>query len=65
MIHVPRVSAEAVRHKLRGKGTVLVCAHEEEAKFEAVRVEGAISLFEFERRLPMLPRDFEIVFYCD
>ena len=65
MIHVPRVSAEVVRRKLQGKGTVLVCAHEEETKFEMVRVEGAISLLQFERRLPMLPRAFEIIFYCD
>jgi hypothetical protein len=46
-----------------GRGTLLVCAYEDEAKFTRARLEGAISLQSLQSRLPSLPKETEIVFY--
>jgi len=46
-----------------GRGTLLVCAYEDEAKFKRARLEGAISLQSLQSRLPSLPKETEIVFY--
>lgn len=59
-----RVSPGYVRDRLRARGDLLlVCAYEDESKCEPIQVDGAISLKEFERRLPSLPWSQEIVFY--
>jgi len=43
---------------------LLVCGYEDEEKFGALRLEGAVSFAEFQKMLPTLPKDKEIVFYC-
>jgi hypothetical protein len=43
---------------------LLVCGYDDDAKFKALRLEGALSLKEFETRLPKLSKDQEIIFYC-
>ena len=58
-----RVTAEEVYKKLKSGTTLLVCAYEDEQKFKAMQLEGAISLNEFTSKLSSLPKDQEIVFY--
>jgi hypothetical protein len=58
-----RVTVEEVYGKLKSGKALLVCAYEDEMKFKAMRLEGAISLNEFRSKLPPLAKDQEIVFY--
>ncbi len=58
-----RVTAEEVNDKLKSGKALLVCAYEDEMKFKAMQLEGAISLNEFKSKLPSLAKDQEIVFY--
>jgi len=58
-----RISPTEVREKLVAGKALLVCAYEDEAKFKAMQLQGAISLREFMAKLPSLSKDQEIVFY--
>jgi rhodanese-related sulfurtransferase len=64
MDEVTRVTPEEIHPKLRSGEALLVCAYDDEAKFQRLRLEGAISLEAFKSLRPALPRDREIVFYC-
>ena len=59
-----RISATEVRDKVTSGSALLVCAYDDEDKFNKVRLEGAISFSEFKSRLPSLSMDSDIVFYC-
>jgi hypothetical protein len=47
-----------------GEETLLVCAYDCDHRFRTVRLEGAIPLSDLQARLPSLPMNQEIVFYC-
>jgi hypothetical protein len=64
MAEPERISAEEVRRKVKSGQVLPVCAYDEEERFRSAHLEGAISFPEFEARLPSLPKDQEIVFYC-
>jgi rhodanese-related sulfurtransferase len=64
MTEVPRITPEELYPKLRSGEALLVCAYDDDAKFRAFRLKGAISLAEFKALRPALPKDREIVFYC-
>jgi rhodanese-related sulfurtransferase len=64
MIEAERVSPEEVYEKMKSRTVLLVCAYEDEARFKKMQLEGAISLSEFKSKLPTLPKDQEVVFYC-
>ena len=64
MNEVPRVTPEEIYPKLRSGEALLVCAYDDEAKFNRLRLKGAISLEAFKSLRPTLPQDREIVFYC-
>jgi hypothetical protein len=64
MNEVSRVTPEQICHRLRSGEALLVCAYDDEVKFQRLRLTGAISLAEFRSLRPTLPRDQEIVFYC-
>ena len=59
-----RVTPQEIYPRVQSGETPLVCAYDDDAKFQRLRLEGAISLAEFKSRLPTLPKDREIVFYC-
>ncbi len=59
-----RVGPKEIAEKLKAGAALLVCAYDDEQKFKALHLEGAISLNEFRSRLGALPKDQEIVFYC-
>jgi hypothetical protein len=59
-----RVTAEEIYQRLKSRTALLVCAYDDDAKFKRMQLEGAVSFNEFKSRLPSLPKDQEIVFYC-
>ncbi len=64
MTEVARVPAQEARQKVTGGRALLVCAYEDEAKCNTIKLDGAISLKSFEARVPSLGRNQEVIFYC-
>ncbi len=64
MTEIMRISPQAVRENVTSGQAVFVCAYDDENKFNANHLEGAISLSDFRSRLSSLPQDQEIIFYC-
>ncbi|HKL49372.1 MAG TPA: hypothetical protein VJ882_06945 [Desulfuromonadales bacterium] len=64
MAEPARITPEETRRKLAAGEAILVCAYESDEKFEKVKLDQAISLNEFKKRLPSIPEDQEIIFYC-
>ena len=63
MAETERITPEEAYQKLKNGKALLVCAYEDETKFKAMQLEGAISLNAFKSRLPSLVKDQEIIFY--
>ena len=64
MIKAERISVEDAYRKVQAKEALLVCGYNDEEKFKAMQLEGAISYSEFESRFPKISKDQEIIFYC-
>ena len=64
MAEVERIDVNEARRRATSKGALLVCAYEDEEKCNRIKLEGAISLVNFQSRVSVLPTDQEIVFYC-
>jgi hypothetical protein len=64
MNEVTRVTPEEIYPRLRSGEALLVCAYDDEAKFQRHQLAEAISFTEFQSLRPTLPQDREIVFYC-
>ncbi len=64
MTEVTRISPQTVRENVTSGRAMFVCAYDDENKFNAKHLEGAISLSDFKSRLSSLPQDQEIIFYC-
>ena len=64
MMEVTRISPSEARQKTRSGNTLLVCAYESEEICKRNRLEGALSLQQFNSRVPQLDKKQEIVFYC-
>jgi hypothetical protein len=61
---IPRIPVKEARERVRAGKALLVCAYEDPATFETMRLEDAISIQEFRTRRASLPKDQEIIFYC-
>ncbi|MBP1716305.1 MAG: hypothetical protein H6Q42_4508 [Deltaproteobacteria bacterium] len=64
MAEPKRTQVNEAYQKMKSGKALLVCGYEDEAKFQMMPLEGALSLREFEARLPKLSKDQEIIFYC-
>ncbi len=64
MATTARVTPQEIYPRVKAGQAILVCAYADEAKFRSMQLEGAVSLRELQSRLPGLPKDQEIVFYC-
>ncbi len=64
MAESERISAEEAYKKMKAGTGIVVCAYEDENKFKTFHLEGALSFNEFKSKLPSLPKDQEIAFYC-
>ncbi len=59
-----RVKPQEVINRIKTGDAMLVCAYDSDEKFDELHLEGAISLNEFESRLPSIPKEKELIFYC-
>ncbi len=64
MAEPQRIPPEEAYKKVKSREALLVCAYDDENKFKAMHLEGALSFNEFKGRAPSLSKDQEIVFYC-
>ncbi len=64
MTEQTRILPQTVREDVTSGQALFVCAYDDEDKFKANHLEGAISLSDFRSRLSSLPKDQEIIFYC-
>ena len=60
MASVEKLSPKEVREHTV---PLLVCAYEDEGKCKRIQIDGALSLKEFQARLPDIPKNERIVFY--
>ena len=65
MTAVPRIAPREAHQKVKAGQALLVCAWEEPERFQALQLEGAISLQEFRSHGASMSWDQEIIFYCD
>jgi rhodanese-related sulfurtransferase len=65
MTDVPRISPQRAHENVEMGKALLVCAYEEPERFQALQLEGAISLQEFRSHGAAMTWDQEIIFYCD
>ncbi|MCA1584338.1 MAG: ArsR family transcriptional regulator [Acidobacteria bacterium] len=64
MADATRISVQDAQRHVRESDALLVCAYEDENKCRRIMLDGALSLAQFQDRLPSLPKDQEIIFYC-
>ncbi len=64
MADIERIPAADARRRVQSGQALLVCAYDDEAKCNKMKLDGAISLATFRSRLPSLPRQQEVIFYC-
>jgi rhodanese-related sulfurtransferase len=60
-----RVTAQEAREKVKSSDALLVCAFMEDEKFRKMQLEDATSYSEFKKKVASIPKDKEIIFYCD
>ena len=61
---IPRITVEEARQKVLAGESLFVCAYDDDVRFNRLRLDGAISLKEFQSHLAELPKNKEIIFYC-
>jgi hypothetical protein len=59
-----RISPEHARERVKSGKALFVCAYDDEAKCRSNHLEGAVTFGEFRGKLPTLPKEQEIIFYC-
>jgi hypothetical protein len=64
MPEVSRISVQEARQEVNSGRALLVCAYEQEEKCNQVALEGSLSLSQFQQRLPSMPKDQELIFFC-
>lgn len=65
MIEPTRTAPDEVRRRVSSGQALLVCAYDDEKRYARIRLEGSISYNEFAGMKPSLPRDREIITYCE
>lgn len=60
---IERIGPEETRMKVQTGAALLVCAYDDN-KCEKMLLEGAMLRSQFEVKLPSIPKDQEIIFYC-
>jgi hypothetical protein len=59
-----RISPKETRKRVLSGAALLVCAYDNDDKFNNNRLESATSFNEFKMRSGSLAKDKEIIFYC-
>ena len=64
MAEIERIPVDQAHTDIQNGRALLVCAYAEEEKCSQMMLEGAMNMADFERRLPSLRKDQELIFYC-
>ena len=64
MSDAKRITASEVKDDVDSGATLLVCAYDDDSKFEKFHLEGAIPLSAFKTREADVPKETPLVFYC-
>ena len=64
MTDIARIAPQEAHEKVKSGQALLVCAYAEPLRFQALQLEGAISLQEFRSHGASMSWDQEIIFYC-
>jgi len=59
------ISAHDAKLNLSRGNSVLVCAYMEDQKFTNIKISGALSFRDFACSTRAIPKDKQIIFYCD
>ena len=59
-----RIGLEEAYRKVKSGEAILICAYDDDATFQKMRLDMALSLSEFQKRLPEISKEQEIIFYC-
>lgn len=59
-----RISVEEARSKTLSGEAILVCGYDDAEKFKNNNLKGAITWQTFLSRVPEMPKDQEVIFYC-
>lgn len=65
MVDVPRIGPEEAYEKVTAGEALLVCGYEDPEQCAALHVEGSLSMQQFRALRRTLPKEQELVFYCD
>ena len=63
MADIERISVQQAHAKTKANQALLVCAYEDEAKYQRLNLGGSISLTSLQSRAASLPKTQEIIFY--
>ena len=63
MTEAIRISPEEAHERVASGKALLICAYNDDAKFEKYHLEGAISLSSFKTKIGSLQKDQELIFY--
>jgi hypothetical protein len=64
MAEVARVGPDEAHQKVETGEAILVCAYDDREKCRQLHLEGAIDLDELQAKLPAIPKEKELIFYC-
>jgi hypothetical protein len=64
MSEAKRISIEEARRKVQGGEALFVCAYDSEEMCGGIRLEKAMTMGEFNSRLSEIPKEKELIFYC-
>ena len=59
-----RIPPETVREKIEAGSAMLVCGYDDPEKCKQNNLAGSVDYGEFTSRLPSIPKEQEIIFYC-
>jgi hypothetical protein len=59
-----RIGPEEAYQEVKAGQAILVCSYDSETIFQKTHLDLSISFGEFQKCLPSLPKDQEIIFYC-
>ena len=61
---IPRIAAAATHSRVKTEQSLLVCAYASDDHCKNILLAGALLPSEFLAKVPTLPKDQEIIFYC-
>ena len=64
MAKAEKIGPKEARQHMDDNDALLVCAYDDQEKFENNHLEGAMSLSEFKSHAGSLSKDRELIFYC-